>query len=301
MHDNVAAALAEAEKLVAALKAFDGTPGGHLGLLQRSDAVLRALEEPYDITSRFLENLTCSAALANLICIGALQKLPVDGSSISAVDLATAANVDISAITRSFRLLLVNGIAVETAPDTYAHNALSRAFVPEALGGVVVTTIDLMRSWIRYPDYLKSHAPQDLWDLKKSPFAYAFDKEGETYYDVINLDPWKRELWNTAIREMEKNMPVLGMFPFDSLKEQVAKEPERPFIVDVGGGLGQAMKRIETQCPNFFGAKVVLQDLPIVIDSIKKEDVPGIEPMAHDVFSGPNPVKSELAAPSSSP
>lgn len=86
-------------------------------------------------------------------------------------------------------------------------------------------------------------------------------------------------------------MPILGMFPFASLKEQVEKEPERPFIVDVGSGKGQAMLAIETECPNFFGASVILQDLPIVINTLKAEDLPGITPTIHDIFT-PQPVKS---------
>lgn len=120
-----------------------------------------------------------------------------------------------------------------------------------------------------------------------------------TYYEVLNLDLEKRDMWNSMIQQMEKNMPVLGMFPFATLKERVEKEPDRPFIVDVGGGLGQAMLRIETECPKFFGGRVILQDLPVVINTIKPENIPGIEPMAFDVFSGPNPVKSSsLKVPS---
>lgn len=84
---------------------------------------------------------------------------------------------------------------------------------------------------------------------------------------------------------MEANMPILGMFPFATLKDQVEKEPERPFIVDVGGGKGQAMLAIETECPKFFGGNVILEDLPIVIDSLKSEDLPGIEPTVHDIFT----------------
>jgi hypothetical protein len=91
---------------------------------------------------------------------------------------------------------------------------------------------------------------------------------------------------------IEANMPILGMFPFATLKDQVEKEPERPFIVDVGGGKGQAMLAIETECPKFFGGKVILEDLPIIIDSLKSEDLPGIEPTVHDIFTL-QPVKSK--------
>lgn len=106
----------------------------------------RALEEPYDIFTRFIETLTHSAAMYNLLELGALQELPADGSSVKAADIAAAVRVDVSAVTRSFRLILVNGMATETAPDEYAHNHLSRAFAPEALGGGFICVMEMMRA-----------------------------------------------------------------------------------------------------------------------------------------------------------
>lgn len=288
---NVSAALEEAEKLVAALKEFKGSPAEHLALLKHTDNVRTALEQPYDITTRLLENMSVSAALYTLLGIGALQKLPADGSSISAQQLAEAVNVDVSAITRAVRVIAANGIVVETAPDEYAHNMLSRVYQPEALGGFFLVCMDFMKCWIKLPEYFKSHAPEELYDIKKSPFAFAAGKEGLTYYEVLNEDVEQRNIWNNTLQQIEKNMPILGMFPFASLKAQVEKEPERPFIVDVGGGRGQAMLAIQTECPGAFGGKLILQDLPIVIDSLKPEDIPGIEPTVHDIFT-PQPVKS---------
>jgi hypothetical protein len=152
------------------------------------------------------------------------------------------------------------------------------------------------KSWIKLPEYLKSHTPTELYDLKKSPFAYAAGKEGLTYYEVLNEDEAQRNIWNNTMMQMEKNMPILGMFPFSTLKEQFERSPELPFIVDIGSGKGQAMLAIETECPKFFGGKVILQDLPIVINSLKAEDIPGITPTIHDIFT-PQPVKSTCSLP----
>ena len=251
-----------------------------------------ALEEPYDIITRWLEAMAAASARFLLIQTGSLQRLPADGSSISAKELAKAANVDISAITRAFRVILPDGIATETSPDKYAHNLLSQVLQPEALGAFFLICMDTQKAWIELPEYFKKHQPEELYDLKKSPFAFAFGKEGLTYYEVLNEDVVKRNIWNNTMQQMEANMPILGMFPFATLKDQVEKEPERSFIVDVGGGKGQAMLAIETECSKFFGGKVILQDLPIVIDSLKSENLPGIEPTVHDIFT-PQPVKSK--------
>jgi len=98
-------------------------------------------------------------------------------------------------------------------------------------------------------------------------------------------------MFNMTLTQMEKSVPILGMFPFDSLKDEVEAEPERSFIVDIGGGRGQALLAIQGQAPAGFGAKMILQDRPDVLDSLTEEDVPGIEKMAYDFFT-PQPVKS---------
>ncbi|RDW66778.1 hypothetical protein BP5796_09527 [Coleophoma crateriformis] len=288
---GISKALEEAEKLVAALKASDGSPSDHLALLKQTDKVRTELEQPYDLVTRLLENMSVSAALYTLIGTGALQKLPDDGESISAADLGEAVKVDQSAIARPMRLIAANGITVETAPDQYGHNMLSRILQPSALGGFFLVCMDFMKTWVQLPEYFKTHTPEDLYDLKKSPFAWASGYEGLTYYDALNLDVEKRNIWNATLQQMEKNMPILGMFPFASLQEQVEKEPERPFIVDIGGGRGQAMLAIQTECPGAFGGKLILQDLPIVINSLRPEDIPGIEATIHDIFT-PQPVKN---------
>ncbi|TVY32023.1 O-methyltransferase [Lachnellula subtilissima] len=85
--------------------------------------------------------------------------------------------------------------------------------------------------------------------------------------------------------------PVLGMFPWASIKEQVEADTSRAFVVDIGGGRGQFLKAIQKEAPNGFGAKMILQDRPDVLASLTAEDIPGIEKMSYDFFT-PQPVKN---------
>jgi hypothetical protein len=103
-------------------------------------------------------------------------------------------------------------------------------------------------------------------------------------------------MFNKAMMQQEASLPTLGMFPFTSLKHQVEAEPERAFIVDIGGGRGQSLLLIQKETSNGFGtgAKMILQDRPVVLDSIPEEMVPGIEKMPYDYYT-PQPVKSKLA------
>lgn len=145
------------------------------------------------------------------------------------------------------------------------------------------------------PEYFRTKSPEDLIDLRKVPYAYAYDSEGKTFYEVLTETPERLNMFNKAMMQMEAGSPTLGMFPFSSLKEEVIAEPERAFVVDIGGGRGQCLLMIQQETSNGFGAssKMILQDRPAVLDTIPQELVPGIEKMGYDFYTE-QPVKSEL-------
>jgi len=151
--------------------------------------------------------------------------------------------------------------------------------------------MEQMQAFIKLPEYLKTHAQEDLYDLKKSPFAYAFGLEGLTYYEAISHTPERLNMFNMTMTQMEKSVPFLGMFPFTTLKAEVEADTSRPFIVDIGGGRGQSLIAIQKEAPGGFGAKMILQDRPDVLYTLTPEDIPNIEKMPYDFFT-PQPVKS---------
>ena len=85
------------------------------------------------------------------------------------------------------------------------------------------------------------------------------------------------------------------MYPFATLKDQVEAEKDRPFVVDIGGGRGQALIAIQKEAPAGFGAKMILQDRPDVLEGLTEDDIPNIEKMVYD-FHTPQPVKSMFAS-----
>lgn len=287
---SIDGALAQARELVISLEAFDSSTYNKHLLLKRVNNIRSALEEPFDTANRWLETISTAAALHVLIRINAFDKLPAQGS-ITAADIASKCKVDVSIITRAMRVLIVNGLAQETRKDEYSHNTLSRSFVPTELGSMICMFVEFSRAWAALPDYVKSHEPEEIFDVRKSPFAFSVGHEGKMYYEVYDLDPAKRSLWNIGMQKLGNHIPVVGMFPFASLEDQVKKGPERPFVVDIGGGRGQALLAIQEQCRGAFGGKLILQELPVVLESLTPDDIPGIEPMPYDIFT-PQPIKS---------
>lgn len=149
-----------------------------------------------------------------------------------------------------------------------------------------------MQAFFKLPEYFKTHTQEDLYDLKKSPFAWALGLEGLTYYEAISHSPERLHRFNMTMVQMEKNVPILGMFPFTSLKGEVEADTSRPFIVDIGGGRGHALVAIQQEAPEGFGARMILQDRPDVLATVTPEDIPHIEKIEYDFFT-PQPIKSK--------
>ena len=291
--EDTSAALKAAEELVEALKQIKNpSPIEHLGLLKRARNIQELLEQPYDIITRFIETSAALSAMHTLVCLDVHSRIPSDGST-TATEIAAAVNVEASAVARLMRVVLADGFFTETAPDTYTHNALSLAFQKDALGGMVVITGDMCKATLHLAKYFRTHKPDDVFDPRKSVYAFTAGKEGLTYFEVLDEDPAYRSTWDVMLGLMDKNMPITGMFPFASLKEQVEREPERPFIVDIAGGRGQALLRIQEDIPGVFGGKLILQDLPHVVGPLKPKDIPNIEKMEYDALT-PQPVKSKF-------
>ena len=154
-------------------------------------------------------------------------------------------------------------------------------------------SINMRACYQTFPAYFKTKTPAELIDLRKTPYSCAYGEEGKTFYEVLTSTPERLNMFNKAMMQMESNLPILGMFPFKSMKDEVVAEPERAFVVDIGGGRGQALLSINQETSNAFGtgAKMLLQDRPPVLDSIPQNLLPGIEKMPYDFYTE-QPIKS---------
>ncbi|KAF4969959.1 hypothetical protein FSARC_2912 [Fusarium sarcochroum] len=295
VHPKAEKALEEARKLVAQLEAYEDDPITQQNVIKQTERVRSAIQTPMDKVSHLFEQLSLGGAFHTILGIRAYHAMPEDGSPITADELARKTNVATTVIQRIYRVSVNHGVFTETASDTYAHNELSRILNPRGLGSFFMIALEFGRAWIHLPDYLKSHKPDDVFDLVKSPAVYSVGKEhlGKSYYELLEMDsdPERRELWNANMVAVDSLMPVTGMFPFATLKEEVEQDPERPFLVDIGAGRGQSCIAIRKDIGDAFDAKYILQDLPGVINSMDPKEYEGFELMTYDAFT-PQPVKN---------
>lgn len=117
-----------------------------------------------------------------------------------------------------------------------------------------------------------------------------------TYYDAIESDPVFSDTWHKAMIMVETMQPITGMFPFPSMQAAVEAEPHRAFVVDVGGGRGNALTAISRDSgrSSYGGAKMILQDMPEVLEGRDPVRISGVENMPNDFFNGQQPVKSKF-------
>ncbi|KAM3516717.1 hypothetical protein NHJ13051_009650 [Beauveria bassiana] len=119
------------------------------------------------------------------------------------------------------------------------------------------------------PKYYSTHKPQELYDIRKTPFTFTAGMEGITYYEVLDTDLKQRGLWNITLQNIAKNFPVIGMFPFHDLKAlEAQRSQDQPYIMDVGGSRGQALLAIQEDYKEAFSGKLVLQDTPAIINTL---------------------------------
>lgn len=280
----------ETAKAIAALATgFDGDTSRRARLLAQIDKLRYLVEGPTDPILTQWASVTTISALSILTSTGTLAAIPRSGT-VSSTELATKTGLDESVIARCMRLICIQGIACEPAPDRYSHDAKSLAFIEGHSKHLFNTLLDHIDPFLKSPEYFRTHNSAALRDVRHAPYSYGHGRDGIAYYDVISEKQERLEAFNGTLALINETLPILGMFPFSSLKAQVEVEPHRPFIVDVGGGIGEVLKEIQKEAPAGFGAQMILQERPDVLRSLDDEAIPHITKMEHDFFT-PQPVK----------
>ncbi|KXX75979.1 Demethylsterigmatocystin 6-O-methyltransferase [Madurella mycetomatis] len=251
-----AALIAEAEQLVLDLKTHSGSPTDQTKAVRRLDKLRCLLHKGPDALM--------------------FQAYPEAYTSIS---------------DRFLRIVLTQGIFNEKMPGVYEHTPASAIFRTDHAASFFRLGTMQFANWWKVSDYLKCHSAEDAQDATKVPFVWAEGKEGKTYFEALEDDPVKAEAWHKGMIMIETTQPIGGMFPFCSMKAAVEAEPHRAFVVDVGGGRGNALMTIMRECGGSFGAKMILQDMAEVVEGKDPVRIDGVENMPHNFYDA-QPVKN---------
>ncbi|KAL8923533.1 MAG: hypothetical protein Q9172_003069 [Xanthocarpia lactea] len=148
------------------------------------------------------------------------------------------------------------------------------------------------------PRFLESTQHRNPVDYNNSAFQHGHHvKVG--FWEYLKEDPERAKVFNSGMRSMATiggSSRRVGPYPFDRELEAESIEEADVAIVDVGGGRGQALEAIKMEFPALKG-RMVLQDLPEVIEDAKLCGLPNfVEPMAVSFFES-QPVKGKQSRP----
>jgi hypothetical protein len=140
------------------------------------------------------------------------------------------------------------------------------------------------------PEYFKKEGYKTPQSETNNPYTFANRTDGLTMWESIARDPARRSRFNTAMQAQSQNSVwAVPIYPFNAELSKLETTDETVLLVDVGGGRGQATTQIKELCKNIKG-RIILQDLPEVINDITETLPAGIEKIPYDFFT-PNPIQ----------
>lgn len=143
----------------------------------------------------------------------------------------------------------------------------------------------------RLPEYFHANGWKNPDDGLNGPFQFALGTDSH-YFDFLSTHPYYQQAFNTVMT-LSFRRRGKDWFEFFPAEERLrVSSSTDPLIVDVGGGLGEDLKKFKDRFSALPG-KLILQDLPAVIEGAK--DLPvGIEAQSHDFFQK-QPVRNAKA------
>lgn len=153
---------------------------------------------------------------------------------------------------------------------------------------------EAMVPWVQWPQFFDRYGLKEPKTGNHNPHTFAWGDPGLNSWQVISKSPQRLTDFNQSMNTLDEVLPVTGMCDFGWIAN--AEGPaDRPLIVDVGGGKGQALKRIMAAYPEIPAKRLVLQDRGPVIEEVIQANEAGFEEvrkMSHDFFE-PNPIKGK--------
>lgn len=122
------------------------------------------------------------------------------------------------------------------------------------------------------------------WNIGQNTDLHPFAWTGQ--------NPWAMDLFLPYMNIQREGRPAFfDVLDFEKKFSQGATS-STPLFIDVGGSMGAQCVEFRKRYPNLAG-RVILQDLPVVIEQVQAKPLPGsesVEVQPHDFFT-PEPIK----------
>lgn len=269
------------------------------------EAVKRAVEAK---VYGYMYSFTEMGAVKLFIEHKVFASLPADGSAVTLADLASKTGAEYNMLERLANFLVACDVLSTSKDDarSYAHGRTSRFFLDE---GVSLMFSHLFENCLlpvaHWPEYFGTHGLAEPKKANVTPWGLSWGHPDKTNYEVFALFPEKALPFNASMKVGVADMPITGMYDFSWIGRYAAaanENSDRTLLVDVGGGMGQALKAILAENPDIPAERCALQDRPETIEEVEKEADAALAKVQKfgASFHGEEPVKGESAASSPS-
>lgn len=201
--------------------------------------------------------------------------IPEEDKGISIPELAQETSIDRNLLERFTNFLVAAGVLVSPAPGQISLNPFSKMFQePKAKLFYSHIFDTFMGTAVQWPEYFNLNGIAEPERSNRSPFGMAAGHPDMSFYQVLETMSERATAFNATMALGLGDMPITGLYDFSWVAEYTNQrgDPDRPLIVDVGGGKGQALKAILAENPKIPAHACVLQDQAKVIQQAIAED-----------------------------
>ncbi|KAL8973911.1 MAG: hypothetical protein Q9197_001845 [Variospora fuerteventurae] len=248
------------------------------------------LEDPGDLIDRIIYQPAENALIRVAVDTGLFLALTESSSPLTAEDLASKINVEVTLLERILRGLTAMHAVKETGLDEYSPTKVSRAFTSAKGASMARVFGDVLHPpWNKIPQLLKATNYRNPTNPDRTAFNIAFNTK-EHPWDFLDSDPELLRNFGIFMATQAVGRPnFLDFFP---AKEQLIDGYDSELntggvmFVDIGGARGEEALEFKRRLPGHPG-RLILQDRA---DTLKQVPVTeGLELMAHDFFT-PQPI-----------
>ncbi|KXH26772.1 O-methyltransferase [Colletotrichum salicis] len=287
--------MATADALIASLQDINGESfTDRAERIRARDALydaLRKVQTPWDIAwDHIVVKGGGNAAIKTLIDAGIFKKWhEAGGDPITCTKLSKLTGADEHLIRRMMRAIAGQRLVIETDLDTYARTPWAQALgedapLPAMYGGFYgELTNPMFRS---LPYYLKQNGYRNPTDKNDCNFQHWRGPEA-VFFKYVGTNPLLTPDFNDVMEcHSRDNLTAwTEVYPTEKIIEGAI--PERPLVVDIGGGKGHDLRKFHVRHPQVPARHLILQDLPDFLKDVKSDSAFTIQ--AHDFFT-PQPL-----------
>ncbi|OLN90335.1 Demethylsterigmatocystin 6-O-methyltransferase 7 [Colletotrichum chlorophyti] len=256
-------------------------------------ALMARLESPWETVVRLcMIQPALGATLKILKDLQVFEKWQaVGGGQMTSSQVAEAigGTCEAALLERLLRLLASNHLLEEVSVGTFKPKPFGAAITAPIFDGITESFSNLsMPMYSRMPEFFSTTGYKTPQDSRNTVFQYAHGWNGDlwSYYQA---HPKEQAEFNLIQQTIASQQPSwTDIFPASNLLDT---DPEKPLLVDVGGGTGHDVLKFHNEFPQ-TGCRLYLEDMELVVASTTLPE--SIHKVAYDFFT-PQPIKGARA------